>query len=282
MIDYKDRVVVITGAANGIGKELAKRFAQRGAKLALTDIDEKNLAGVKAELVARGTEVYIEDFDVSDYGAMDKFAGNVFKKFGSIDFFFNNAGVIAAGSTWDTPIKDWQWLYKVNVMGLVHGIKAFVPGMIKQDNECRIINTASIAGLATVENSPAYVATKFAAVSLTEVLELQLQEAKSKVKAYVVCPAIVVSDLNNCLRHRSADLYDADDPFYKCEDHSQRDAVGQMSMSLGLPTETAVTRILNGIEKDSFYILTHPEYSPLVGLRAQTILNGKRPAKIQR
>ena len=165
MSNFESRVVVITGAANGIGRELARRFASMGSKLALTDIDEVNLARVATELRGKGTEVYTEIFDISDYTAMENFSQNVFKKYGSVDILFNNAGVIAAGSIWETPINDWIWLNRVNVMGTVHGIKAFVPAMIKQDTVCRVVNTASIAGLVTVENSPAYVASKFSAVT---------------------------------------------------------------------------------------------------------------------
>ncbi len=282
MSNLECKVVVITGAANGIGRELARRFAVRGSKLALTDIDAKNLGKLETELTSKGAEVYTEVFDIADYAAMEKFSGNVFKKFGSVDILFNNAGVIAAGSIWETPINDWTWLNKINVMGTVHGIKAFVPAMIKQDTVCRVVNTASIAGLVTVENSPAYVASKFAAVSLTEVLELQLQEAGTKVKAHVVCPAVVQSDLNNCTRHRTSDIYNADDPGYKTEDFKKRNSVVQMSMSFGMPTETAVTRIINGIENDLFYILTHMEASPLIGLRNMGIMSGARPKKIVR
>ena len=282
MSKLKCDVVVITGAANGIGREIARRFAARGSKLALADIDAKNLGRVESELSAKGVEVYTEVFDVSDYAVFEKFSENVYKKFGSVDILFNNAGVIAAGTTWETPLNDWHWLKKVNVMGTVHGIKAFVPRMIKQDSESRVVNTASIAGLVTVENSPAYVASKFAAVSLTEALELQLQQAGAKIKAHVVCPAVVQSDLNNCEKHRPAYLYNADDPGYKTEDFKKRNSVVQMSMAFGMPTETAVTRIIRGLENDLFYILTHLEASPLIGLRNMGIMNGNRPAKIVR
>ncbi len=275
-------VVVITGAANGIGRELAKRFAARGSKLSLADIDGTNLGKLEKELRRKGVDVYTEVFDVSDYAAVEKFSANTFKKFGSVDILFNNAGVISAGSIWETPINDWQWLIKVNVMGVVHGIKAFIPAMIKQDRECRIVNTASIAGLVTVENSPAYVGSKFAAVSLTEALELQLQQAGAKVKAHVICPAVVQSDLNNCERHRPEGLYNADDPGYKTEDFKKRNSVVQMSMAFGMPTETAVTKIIRGLENDLFYIQTHLEASPLIGLRNMGIMSGSRPKKIVR
>ncbi len=282
MSNLECKVAVITGAANGIGKELARRFAARGSKLSLADIDAKNLARLESELNARGADVYTAVFDVSDFAAMEEFSANTFKRFGSVDILFNNAGVITAGATWETPLKDWHWLNKVNVMGVVHGIKAFVPAMIRQDTVCRVVNTASVAGLITVENTPSYVSSKFAAVSLTEVLEQQLQAAGAKVKAHVICPAIVQSDLHNCLRHRPTDLYDADDPAYKTEEFKKGNALIHMSMPLGIPVETAVTKIINGLEKDLFFILTHLENGPLIELRHHGIMNGSRPVRIPR
>lgn len=282
MSDYTGKVVAITGAANGIGKELARQFAGKGAKLALADIDAANLAEVEKDLQASGAPVFTSVLDVSRFDQMNDFAQKTFQEYGAVDLFFNNAGVIAAGSAWETPLNDWEWLFRVNVMGVVHGIKAFVPAMINQDKECRIINTASIAGLLTPENSPAYVASKFGAVGLTEVLELQLQDAGAKVKAHVVCPAIVQTDLNNCMRHRDPALYDSSDPYYKSEDFLKRKAVVDGSIGFGLPVATAVERIINGVEADNFFILTHPEYNPAVTGRASTVVSGIRPEKVKR
>lgn len=282
MNDYKGKVIAITGAANGIGKELARQFAAKGAKLALADIDAENLSIVEKDLQAAGAEVFTDVFDVKSYEGMAAFASKTFSTYGGVDLFFNNAGVISVGSAWKQSLADWDWLIDVNIKGIIHGVKAFVPAMIEQDKECRIINTASIAGLLTVENSPAYVASKFAALSLTEVLELQLQDAGSKVKAHVICPAIVQTDLNNCMRHRVQENWDSSDPYYQTEDYKAREAVVNMSMALGLPVEKAVNIIIDAIEKDVFYILTHPEYNPAIVGRVNGIIAGTRPVKVKR
>ena len=179
MENYQGKVVAITGAANGMGAQLARRFGAAGARLARADIDAENLAALRTELVGGGVEVLDSVFDVRSFEAMDAFARATYAAYGAVDLFFNNAGVITVGTIWDQPLADWDWLLDVNVKGVLHGIKAFVPRMIAQDTPCRIINTASIAGLLTVENSPAYVASKFASLSLTEVLDLQLQAAGS-------------------------------------------------------------------------------------------------------
>jgi len=282
MQDYHGKVVAITGAANGIGKELATRFGAAGAKLALADIDADHLAALAKELEQDGVEVLTSVFDVRHFAGMEAFAASTVATFGSVDLFFNNAGVITVGTLWEAPLADWEWLLDVNVMGVVHGIKAFVPKMIAQDTPCRIIDTASIAGLLTVENSPAYVASKFASLSLTEVLELQLQGIESKVTAHVVCPAIVQTDLDNCLRHRDPSTYDADDPYYASEDFRAKTAVVTGSIPMGIPVADAVETIITEMEKGTFYILTHPAYNPAITGRVAGIVAGVRPTLVKR
>ena len=282
MQDYTDKVVAVTGAANGLGKEIARRFARAGARLAVADIDAENLAALHEELAAAGVDVITSVFDVRSFTAMDDFARQTYAAYGSVDLFFNNAGVISVGTIWEQPLADWDWLLDVNVKGILHGIKAFVPKLIAQGTTCHIINTASIAGLLTVENSPAYVASKFASLSMTEVLDLQLQAAGAKVIAHVICPAVVQTDLDNCLRHRDPASYDADDPYYRTEDYIRRFEVVTKSMPAGLPVDVAVETILTELEKGTFYILTHPAYNPAITGRTAAIVAGARPAIVAR
>ncbi len=277
MSDYKDKVVVIVGAANGIGKELASQFAAKGAKLALADIDAENMAKLEKTLKEKGAEVITSIFDAASYDDMEKFAKKTFEKYGSVDYLFNNAGVIAAGRIWELPLKDWEWLFGVNVMGTVHGVKAFVPEMLKQEKESRVINTSSVAGMITGTNLPVYISSKFAALSLTEVFDIQLQDSGSKVRAHVICPGVVQTDLNNCARHRPAALFDADDSYYKSDDYKTKNAALQGSFATGITTEKAVATIFEEMEKGTFYIMTHPEYNPLISLRVMGILKGTRP-----
>jgi len=277
MNDYSGKVVVITGAANGIGKELARQFAAKGAKLSLADIDAENLALVARNLQGQGYQVVTDVFDVAEPDAMEAFAKKTYEAYGTVDLFFNNAGVMPPGNILEEPTLDWDWAHKVDVMGLVHGIKAFVPAMIKQDKECYILNTASIAGMLTPDISPVYVATKHAALGLTEVLNLQLIRAGVKVKAYVVCPAFVITDLHHCFNHRPAELFDADDPYYKSLDWKGRMAITDQLVLSGIPVETAVERIIAEFEKDHFYIFTHPDFMPLVEGKFKGILENVRP-----
>jgi len=154
--------------------------------------------------------------------------------------------------------------------------------MIAQAKPCRIIVTSSIAGLLTVENSPAYVASKFASLALTEVMDLQLQAIDAQLTAHVVCPAVVQTDLDHCLRHRDPSTFDADDPYYATEDFRTRSAVVTGSMPYGLPVAEAVETIVDQMEKGTFYILTHPAYNPAITGRTQGVVAGVRPTLVKR
>lgn len=282
-MEHKDKVVVITGAANGIGAQLARDYAAEGATLALADIDEPNLTAVAQELTADGVRLISEVVDVADADAVAAFAETTDEAFGRVDYCFSNAGVISVGAIWEEPLPDWEWLWGTNVMGTVHMIRAFIPRMTAQGEESHFITTASIAGLLTVENSPSYVASKFAALSLTEVLELQLQDAGSPVKAHAICPAIVKTDLMNCPRHRRPGTWDPDDPYFGSADFTKRLAAATMSMEqVGIPVEEAVRTIIQGVDDGTFYILTHPAYNPAIVGRTQGIVDGVRPSKVRR
>ena len=283
MKDYSDKVVVVTGAANGIGAELARRFAGAGAALALYDIDKEHLESIRQELVDGGSTVLAVPGDVVDAPAVRAFADRVFGELGRVDVLFNNAGVISAGLLWEEPLEDWDWLLGVNVKGLVNTIAAFVPRMSEQGFPSDIVDTASIAGLLTVENSPAYVASKFAALGMTEVLDLQLQTTHSPVKAHAVCPAVVQTDLARCNEHRDQPGFDpSDHPYLQSEDYQKRWAVVEGSLPYGLPVAEAVDTIIRGVEDDTFLILTHPAYNPAIAGRVQLLLSGAHPQLVQR
>ena len=283
MKDYSGKVVVVTGAANGMGAELARRFADAGASLALYDIDDENLRALAGVLEGKGAKVVAVHGDVADAEAVRAFADRVFEELGRVDLFFNNAGVISAGTVWEEPLEDWDWLLGVNTTGLVNGVAAFVPRMNAQDFHSDLVDTASIASLLTVENSPAYVASKFAALGMTEVLDLQLQAIESPVSVHAVCPAVVQTDLARCNEHRDQPGYDpADHPYLQSADYKRRWAVVEGSLPLGMPVEDAVETIISGVEDDTFLILTHPAYNPAILGRVQLLLTGAHPRLVQR
>lgn len=278
MKEYQGKVVAITGAANGIGREIVLQLAEKGVKFSLADIQAEPLVELASWLEAKGVEVISSCFDVSDYEAMQDFAHTSFAHYGTVDYFFNNAGISAIGNAWKMPLSDWDWLLDVNIKGVVHGIKSFMPEMIKQDKECYFITTASAAGLVTLWGGAGYAASKHAVVGMAETLELDLRKAGAKVKSYVICPSFVLSNLHNSLDYRPAGQWDKNDPAYQDADYIEADERSIQSTGVaGMPTAEAVKIILQELDADKFLILTHSYIATLVEARFRNLLSGKRP-----
>ncbi len=170
MEELDGKVVAITGGASGIGRALADAFGAAGMKVALADIEPGPLAEAVAELSAAGIDAAGWPCDVSDDDDVHAFAAATFERFGTAHMICNNAGVGGAGGlTWEVPLEGWEWTIGVNLMGVVHGIRAFVPRMVEQ-GDGHIVNTASLAGLKAAPFMAAYNATKHAVVAISESL----------------------------------------------------------------------------------------------------------------
>lgn len=276
MIDYKGKVVAITGAASGLGKGMAIRFADKGAKLSLADIDPESLAQLEKELCDKGAEVITTVVDVRDYAAVEGFADKTFAHFGGVDIDINNAGISSMGSIFKLPLEEWKTVFEINVMGIVHGVRAFGPRMIAQDKECFIINTASNAGLQSNGWLPAYFMSKHAAVSVTESLAIELQTVKAKVKAFVFCPGLVPTNLSA----NSTKLKGESDPYYHSEEMLMLKERGKVALENGLPLEEAMNGFFAGFEADQFYIRTHKNEEDQIQYRVKMVLDRTRPAPI--
>ena len=172
MKEFKDKVAVITGAASGIGLGIARRAAKESMKVVLADIEKDALNHAEKELKASGTEVLSVLTDVSKSEDIEKLAQNTLDKFGEIHLLCNNAGVAAPGPLWECVLSDYNWVIGVNLLGIVHGIRTFIPTMLKQNNECHIVNTSSMAGLLAGDpGNGIYSITKQGVVALSESLK---------------------------------------------------------------------------------------------------------------
>ena len=160
MKNFKDKVAVVTGAASGIGKAIAQRCVQEGMKVVLADIEEKPLAQTGDDLKKAGATVLSVLTDVSKINDVEQLARKTLGDFGEVHLLFNNAGVTAGTSIWESTLADWEWVIGVNLWGVIHGIRTFVPIMLKQDNECHIVNTSSVAGLISSPGDGIYKVTK--------------------------------------------------------------------------------------------------------------------------
>ncbi len=205
MRELAGKVAVITGAASGFGRELAILCAGEGMKVVLADRDE---AGMQATIgmLAAGTQGLAVKCDVTRPEHLDSLAAKTYEKFGAAHLLFNNAGVAVAGPTWLATLDDWKWCLDVNLMGVIHGIKSFVPRMLEQGDECHVVNTASVAGLISVPGSAVYCVSKHGVVTLSECLHQDLQLAKAKIGVSILAPAYVNTGIGESARNRPAEL----------------------------------------------------------------------------
>ncbi len=191
MRTLEGRVAVVTGGAGGLGRAMGERFVSAGMKVVLADVQAEPLARTVAECREAGMDIIGVPTDVTNYASVEALRDATLSAFGAVHVVCNNAGIGAGaeGRMWEHELNDWKWAIGVNVMGVVHGINAFVPVMLEQDDEGHIVNTSSgNGGVSPLPSTPQYAATKAAVVTITECLYGQLQEVGSKISASVLFP----------------------------------------------------------------------------------------------
>ncbi len=271
MKELNGRVAVITGAASGFGRELAILCAGEGMKLVLADIDEKGLKATRALLPA-GAEVLLKRCNVAKAEEVEALADATYQKFGAAHLLFNNAGVAVAGPTWTTTLDEWKWVLDVNLMGVVHGIRSFVPRMIEGKQPAHIVNTASVAGLTSPPASSVYCVSKHGVVTLSECMHHELQFMKHPIGVSVLCPAFVNTGIADAGRNRPAELSEAN-PMAKPFEDRVREATRRGRLSAADVAEIT----MDGVKAGTFYILTHPKIKGTIEMRMRDILDDRIP-----
>ncbi|MCK0537272.1 SDR family NAD(P)-dependent oxidoreductase [Alcanivorax quisquiliarum] len=194
MKDLENRVAVITGAASGIGKALAGQLAAAGCRLAISDVNEKDLDALARQLRANGHEVHSQVLDVADRQAFHDYADAIFAHYGRVNLVFNNAGVALGATVEAMEYEDFEWLMGINFWGVVHGTKAFLP-YLKQSGEGHIVNVSSVFGLVGIPTQSAYNAAKFAVRGFTESLRMELEIEGSPVSCSCVHPGGIKTNI---------------------------------------------------------------------------------------
>ena len=280
MKDVKGKVAVVTGAASGIGRGLAQSFAAAGMKVVLSDVEQARLAATCEELRASGADVHAIATDVSKPEEVSELARQTLSRYGAVHVLCNNAGVgTDVRPSWNTSLDDWNWVLGVNLMGVIHGIRSFIPLMIEQNDDAHVVNTASLAGLIYGENT-VYAVSKFAVVGLSESIQLELARAGHKVKVSVLCPAWVKTDIIHAGRNRPTDLAPAAPQARGRINQVFADWVADQ-IANGLDPRTVGDQVLDAIRNERFYVLTHPEWKPLIEHRMQSVLSGANPTSLQ-
>ncbi|HEX4987075.1 MAG TPA: SDR family oxidoreductase [Burkholderiales bacterium] len=275
MKTFKDRVAVVTGGASGLGRAMATRFAREGMKVVLADIEERALEATAKAFRDAGHDVLAVRTDVSKAADVEALADKAFKTCGGVHVLCNNAGVAPGGTIWEQSEKDWQWTLGVNVWGVIHGIRAFVPRMIAQDAEGHVVNTASVAGLLSLPGMGMYCVSKHAVVTMTECLHHDLVAAGAKIRASVLCPAFVPTGISDSERNRPAILRE-DKPRSQL-DLQREERLRHAVKSGRISAEQVADLVFDAIAAGRFYILPHRKIKPAIETRMQDILLERPP-----
>ncbi|HEY8493866.1 MAG TPA: SDR family NAD(P)-dependent oxidoreductase [Myxococcota bacterium] len=244
--NLKGRTVLVTGAASGIGKETALAFGRRGADLVICDVDESGLKTTEAALRALGRQVLARRVDVSDREAMRAFAEETHAQVGALDILMNNAGVGLGAGFLDTTLEDWDWIVRINLLGVVHGCHFFVPPMAARGAGGHVVNVSSAAGYLPAQALCAYVATKYAVLGLSEALRIELREHGIGVTA--ICPGIIDTPITRTARLRGR---------YAAE--GQREQMIEAYRKRGYGPERVAENVLRAIQRDRAIAPVSPE-----------------------
>ncbi len=192
----RERVAVVTGAASGIGLAVAEAFAGEGMRVAMADNHENELQEQAERLRSAGGEILPLGVNVTDPAAVDRAGRAVMEQFGALHVAVNNAGVVNGGHSWEIPLDEWRRVIDVDLWGVIHGVRTFVPLILETGEEGHVVNVASMAAVLTLENLAPYTVAKHGVLGLTDVLRAELRALGVPVGASVVMPGMVRTAMN--------------------------------------------------------------------------------------
>jgi NAD(P)-dependent dehydrogenase (short-subunit alcohol dehydrogenase family) len=269
---------VVTGGASGIGYAVAERLAAEGMSIVLADVEAAALEKARKELEAKGAQLLAVRTDVSKADEVERLAQKTLERFGAVHVVFNNAGVAVTGESWENSLADWEWVIGVNLWGVIHGIRSFVPIMLRQNEPGHVVNTASMAGLTSNPGMAVYNVTKHAVVTLSETLHHDLALRQSPVKASVLCPGYIKTAIMDSGRNRERDgKKDPPNPVTSALgvgiDQALRAGVGS-----GYPPSEVARQVFEAIRDERFYVFpAQPEIFAAVEQRLDEVRAKQNP-----
>jgi NAD(P)-dependent dehydrogenase (short-subunit alcohol dehydrogenase family) len=277
--EFRGKVAVITGAASGIGRAFARRCAARRMDVVLADVEREALAVTAAELRAGGCSVLAVLTDVASAEQVRTLADKTLERFGAAHLLFNNAGVGLVGPTvWETTIADWDWILGVNLRGVAHCLRVFVPILLERAGKGHVVNTASAAGLVAPPGLGAYNAGKAAVIALSETLQQELTLAGTGIRVSVLCPGLVRTRMPDSARNRPAELQNEVEL-----EAERRTRFAETRRDLREATDEAMSpevladRVFEAVREERFYVLTDEWVGPALERRVRNMLEGRDP-----
>jgi NAD(P)-dependent dehydrogenase (short-subunit alcohol dehydrogenase family) len=260
-MDTQGRVAVVTGGASGIGRGMARSFAGAGMKVMLADLDEAMLAATAEELTGAGAEVATTRCDVSKLEQVEALAEATIDRFGAVHVLCNNAGVGIPTPTHKLNLDDWRWIIDVDLWGPIYGVKVFLP-LIESQGEGHINSTASLAGLVAGGVMGAYNVAKHGVVALMATLERDLRGRQSPVRASVLCPGPINTDISrHSVDYRPARTTPkADGPV----SGRAGERIQRMLEEQGMDPDEVGRMVLDAVHQQRFWVLTHPRFNKLL------------------
>ena len=283
MRDLEGRTAVITGAASGIGLEACRIAAREGMHVVMADVQADALVRAAAEirpLLRPGAEMMSIRLDVSQADEVDAMGAATIERFGAPHFVFNNAGVAVGGLIWEHTAHDWAWALGVNVMGVAHGVRVFVPPMLAAAHadpgwEGHIVNTASMAGLVNPPNMGAYNVSKHAVVSLSETLYQDLALVTDQISASVLCPFFVPTGITASHRNRPAELAAGQ---VTASQAAAQAMIGKAVEAGKVSAAEVSALVFDALREKRFYIYSHPKALASVRTRLEDVMQARNPS----
>jgi NAD(P)-dependent dehydrogenase (short-subunit alcohol dehydrogenase family) len=273
--DLAGKVAVVTGAASGIGRALATAFAAEGMRVVLAEVEPGALDDAAHAVAKTAPAAIAVRTDVSKAADVEALAVAAERAFGGVQVVCNNAGVALSGLSWQHTLADWEWVLGVNLWGVIHGIRTFVPRLLAAKSEGHVVNTGSISGLLSAPGMAVYGASKHGVVTISESLHYELRMLRAPIGVSVLCPGRVATNIMDADRNRPSRLADAEPP--DAGDAARR-AAAKERLAAGMPPDRVAACVVDAIRANRFWVLSHPEWKQYVRIRLDDVLEDRNPS----